>query len=455
MTGLGWTRALFGTSLAFHIIFATLGVGLPLMIALAEVLALRRGDPLYRLMARRWAGAFSVFLGVGVVTGTIVAVQLQLLWPAFMRLVGQIIALPFAIEVFAFFIEAVFTAIYVFGGDRIAPRLRILSALLVAMGGGASALLITDVNAFMNTPTGFRIANGQLVDLRPWHAMVSPAMPSELSHVLVTAYLAVALVLAAFAARGLLDRSDPRATAYRQRELDLTMGTAAVAAVLTGITGDWSGKFLAAVQPVKFAALEGLFHSGTAVPLAVGGLPSATELRVRGAIEVPGLLSWLATGHIGGTVHGLLAFPRADWPPLWVHPLFDLMVGVGTLAFLAAAAYWWWRLQHGAAVPARWLLTALIGMGPVGMIGIEAGWVGAEVGRQPWTVTGVLTTAQAATANPHAGLFFFPFVALYGLLATGAISAVRTHLRRHPLGAELPEDDARTEAPADWGARPS
>lgn len=443
MAELGWTRALFGTALGFHIIFATLGVGLPLLIALAEILALRRRDPLYRLMARRWAAVFSVFLGVGVVSGTIVALLLQLLWPGFMRLVGQIIAVPFAIEVFAFFIEAVFTAIYIYAGDRISPGWRILSALLVAVGAGGSALLITDVNAFMNTPAGFRLDAGRIVDLHPWRAMVSPAMPTELSHVLVTAYLAVALVVAAFSAWGLLTDRQPQQVAYRRRALDLTMAVAAVAAVLTGVTGDWAGKFLAAAQPVKFAALEGVFRTGTAVPLTIGGLPDANTLRTRWGIDIPGLLSWLATGRLQGRVQGLLDFPRTDWPPLWVHPLFDLMVAVGTLAFLAAASFWVIRLRRPGTVPPTWLLRALVVMGPVGMMGVEAGWVGAEVARQPWTVTGILTTAQAVTPTPKAGLLFLPFVALYAVLALGAASAVRDHFRRHPLAGAVPAETPR------------
>lgn len=435
MTDLSWTRALFGTALGFHIVFATMGVGLPLLIALAELAGLRPGGRVYRRLARRWAGAFAVFLGVGVASGTIVALLLQLLWPGFMRLAGQVIALPLAIEVFAFFLEAIFTAIYLYAGDRLSPRLRLGSALLVAVGGAGSALLITDVNAFMNTPAGFRLVGGAVVDLHPWRAMFNPAMPTELAHVLATAYLATALVVAAFAAGGLLADSAAESAALRRRALDLTMGVAGVAAVLTGITGDWSGKFLAAHQPLKFAALEGLFHSATAAPLAVGGLPDPATLADRWVIDIPGLLSWLATGRLRGAVQGLLAFPRADWPPLWVHVLFDLMVAVGTACLLAAAWYWVSRMRHPRALPAEALLRTLVVLGPVALAGIEAGWIGAEVGRQPWTVTGVLLTSQAATRTPHAGLLFPPFVALYAVLALTTVLALREHARRNPLAA--------------------
>lgn len=440
MGNIGLTRALFGTSLAFHIVFATLGVGLPLMIALAELLALRRRDPLYRLMARRWAAFFSVFLGAGVVSGTIVAIQLQLLWPAFMRLAGQIIALPFALEVFAFFIEAVFTAVYLYAADRIRPGLRLLCALLVAAAAGASALLITDVNAFMNTPTGFRLRAGGLVDVRPWRAMLNPAMPTETSHVLVTAYLSVAFALGAFSALAWLRGAPGREAEYRRRELSLTMAVAAVAGVLTAVTGDAAGKFLAAVQPVKFAATDGLFQTSAPAALNLGGLADAAAGVTRGGIDIPRLLSWLATGRWNSRVRGLLAYPRSDWPPVgFTHPLFDLMAAVGCLALLATATYWLWRWREPVAgtAPPPWLLWALVAMGPVAMAGIECGWLFAELGRQPWTVSGVLTTTQAATTTPYAGLLFFPFVGLYALLAAGTVLAVRTQLRHHPLGAEL------------------
>lgn len=441
MGGDAGVRTLFGMTLAFHIVYATLGVGLPLFIALAEILALRRADPLYRLMARRWAAVFAVFLATGVVTGTIVAFQLQLLWPAFMRLAGQVIALPFAIEVFAFFIEAVFTAVYLHAADRIAPVLRIASALLVAVAAAASALLITDVNAFMNTPTGFRVQAGRLVDIHPFQAMLNPAMPSELAHVLVTAYLAVALVMAAFAARALLRGGDPVEVAYHRRELDLAMALAVPAWVLTAVTGDWAGKFLDKAEPIKFAAQEGLFRTSAPATLVVGGYADAATASVRGGIPIPHLLSILATSSWSGSVKGLLAFPRASWPPVAaVHLLFDAMVGVGVLAGLAVVGYWWvrWRARAGYGLPPQ-LLGGLVAMGPVAMVGIETGWIFAELGRQPWTIEGVLTTAQAATTYPHAGLLLLPFALLYGLLGAGSVLAVTVHRRRHPLSESLRE----------------
>lgn len=433
MTPVGWIRALFATSLGFHVIFATLGVGMPLFILLAESAAKRRQDPLYRLMARRWAGAFLILLGTGVVSGTIVAVQLQLLWPPLVRLVGQIIALPFAIEVMAFFLEAIFAAAYLWAGDRLSATARIWAALGVTVGAGFSALLITDVNAFMNTPAGFRVVGGQVADIHPWRAMFNPAMPTELIHVLITAYLAVALVLGAFAAAGALRARGAAERAFRRRELSLTTGVAAVMGALAAITGDLSGKFLAGHQPMKLAAAEGLFHSGRSLPLTVGGIVDPATRTVNGAVHIPYLLSWLATGSIHGYVRGLDTIARADWPPVVAtHLLFDLMVGIGILAFLATAGYWLWQ-RWQVSRPASWILIVLVVFGPLGLAGIECGWVFAELARQPWTITGVLTTAAAATTAPGAAGFFAPFVALYVALAIGAALALRKHFRDEPL----------------------
>ena len=430
MADLGRVRALFAASLGFHIVFATLGVGLPLMIALAEIVAHHRRDPVYRLIARRWAAAFIVLLGTGVVSGTIVAMQLQLLWPAFMRLVGQLIAVPFAIEVVAFFIEAVFAAIYLYAGDRLRPGWRIFSALLVAVGAGGSALLITDVNAFMNTPTGFHLVNGRLTDIHPWQAVFNPAMPTEISHVIVTAYLAVALVLAAFAAAGALRAKSAGEMAYRKRELAITTSVAAIMAVLAAVTGGLAAKFLAAYQPVKLAAAEGLFQTTAGAAINVGGLADAATDQVRGGINIPGLLSWLATGSSHGVVQGLQTVPPSLWPPVAAtHLLFDGMVGIGILALVFSLAHLLTQRR-----PRPWVLGALVAMGPLGMLGIESGWIFAELARQPWTITGVLTTAQAVTPQPSAGAFLIPFLLLYVVLSIGAVAALRVQMRQRPPG---------------------
>ena len=191
-------RSLFGTTMAFHIIFATLGVGIPLMILTAELLFQWKKDRDYALMAKRWTKAFAVLLGVAIPSGTIAGTQLSLLWPGFMKVVGQVISLPFQIEIFAFFLEALFMSIYVYAADRLTPLMRIVSVFLVAVGAAASAILITNVHSFEETPTGFRLVGGEAVDVDPWAAFFNPAFPVTAFHVTVSAFTTGAFVIASW-----------------------------------------------------------------------------------------------------------------------------------------------------------------------------------------------------------------------------------------------------------------
>lgn len=432
-------RSLFAMVVGFHVILSTIGVGMPLMILIAEVAALWTRNPAYRLLAKRWTRGFVVLLGVGVVSGTIVAVQLTMLFPAFMRLVGQVIALPFLIEVFAFFLEALFAGIYIYAGDRMGTIGRLASSALVAIGAGLSAILITDVDSFMNTPQGFRIIDGQVTDIHPWQAAFNPAMPTASAHVLSTAYLTVAFLLAMIAAWRLLRPGLSAAeAAYHRLGLQLTSIVGVVMGILTAVIGDLSGKFLASAQPIKLAAEEGLFQGGRDVPLNLLGMADAATRQTIGGINLPGMLSWLATGRVNGLVKGLDSFPQSLWPPLFIHPLFDLMVLIGgVLIVVALLVLAVGRSRREPIAMPRWLLGLVVASGPLSMLGIEMGWIQEEVGRQPWVVTGVLTTTAAATKTPMVGLLFFLFLALYLVLSVATISALVTLFRKNPLGPDL------------------
>jgi len=195
-----WSRALTELTLSFHIIYATIGVGVPLMIMIAQWTGYKKNDEHYILMARRWARGFVITVAVGVVTGTAIGLQLSLLWPNFMQLAGQTIALPLFMETFAFFFEAIFLGIYLYTWDRFdSQKKHMLLLIPVAVGASMSAVFITIVNAFMNAPRGFDIVDGELVNIQPFLAMFNPAMPTKVAHVLVTAYMTSAFVLAAIA----------------------------------------------------------------------------------------------------------------------------------------------------------------------------------------------------------------------------------------------------------------
>ncbi|WP_368505659.1 cytochrome ubiquinol oxidase subunit I [Alkalihalophilus sp. As8PL] len=433
-------RSLFGSSMAFHIIFATLGVGITLMILLAEILRLLKKDEDYGLLAKRWTKGVAILLGVAIPSGTIVAIMLSLLWPGYMEIVGQVIALPFQIEIFAFFIEALFLSIYVYAADRLTPTMRIVSVFFVALGATASAVLITDAHAWMNTPRGFDYVDGVVSNVRPLEAVFNPSIYVTAMHVIGSAYMAGAFTLASVAAYKLFRGGlTERETTYHKKGLMLSLGVALIMSFYTANNGHDTAIMLHEEIPVKLAAAEGLFETQPNAPLAILGTPDPEAGRVVGGIEIPGMLSWLATGTTDGVVQGLNDFPRDEWPPLFVHTLFNLMVGIGTALLGLAALYWvFWFLGRKKQKPLpKWLLGALVLGGPLAMIGIETGWIFSCTGRQPWTIFGVQRTAEAATNSGNLGTLFILFLTLYIslLVLTGLV--MHFYFKRNPVTHEL------------------
>jgi cytochrome d ubiquinol oxidase subunit I len=402
VTALAYARLLTGATLAFHIVFATLGVGLPLFIAVAEAAGLARRDADLRLLARRWVRGFAILVVTGAASGTLIGLDLYIFWPRFMLVAGQVIILPFALEGMAFFVEAAFLAIYLYGSGGMRPWARWALWLPVVGGAGASALLVTTVNTFMNQPVGFRLAGLTVSDVRPWAAMFNPGTPVNCLHVLVTAYLATGLGLAA------------------------------------------------ATQPAKFAAMEGLLVGRAAAPEVLFGWPSAAAGRIVGGITLPlrGLESWLAYGRASAFVRGLDAVPRADWPPLIVHDLFDLMVAVGFAALALVLVYGvgWWR-RRAAYRPGRWLLAATVVMGALGLAAIECGWLVDEEGRQPWLLVGLMRLDQGVTTAPGVGVLAAIYLPTYLALLVLTAAVLRATFRRYPLRFDA-AGHAREEGPA-------
>ncbi|WP_054950835.1 cytochrome ubiquinol oxidase subunit I [Numidum massiliense] len=461
-------RALTETTLAFHIIFAVLGVGVPLFVSLAEWIGIRRNDPHYVLMARRWSRGFTITVAVGVVTGTAIGLQLSLLWPSFMRVAGQAIALPLFMETFAFFIEAIFLGIYLYTWDRFKrPLYHWLLSLPVVFGSLASAVFITSVNAFMNTPTGFDLVDGQIVNVRPLAAMFNPATPSKVSHFLFAIYVTTAFILAAIAALAMLRG---RVHIYYRKALKLTMVCAFVFALFTIVNGDLSGKFLAKHQPEKLAAAEWHFETRRQAPLVFGGFLDKETQEVKGAITIPYALSILAGTHPNTEVVGLNDFPRDEWPPLYVHYLFDSKVVNGFYLIVVSGVFVGWYLRkvrkrrkvtrrdqatdrdlgardasldeadirRAPAVP-KWLLWAIAVGGPLAMLTIELGWIFAEVGRQPWVLRGIMRTGEGATTADNVGTVFLAFVLLYLVLGIITVVILRRMFKNNPAEKELSE----------------
>lgn len=431
------SRLLTAMTLGFHIIFATIGVGVPLMISAAELTGIRKKDPHYQMLARRWSRGFIITVAVGVVTGTAIGLQLSLVWPGFMQVAGNVISLPLFMEVFAFFFEAIFLGIYLYTWDRFKkPIIHWLLSLPIVIGAGASAVFITTVNAFMNTPEGFSIENGTFAAVNPLSAMLNPAAPSKVFHVLTTAYATCAAILAAITAFMILKK---KATDYHKKALTLTVTATFVFAVLTGISGDTSAKFLAAHQPEKLAAAEWHFETEEGADLILfGWLNDANE--VIGEIRLPKFLSFLAHGDFNAEVTGLEETPANERPPLWIHYMFDLMVTIGMFLIGVSFLYLVFRKIKKRNELNKGLLSLIVLGGPLAMLSIEFGWIYAEEGRQPWIIRGFMTVEEAATTSPHIDLMFFLFLALYILLGTLCIITLRKLFRNNPVEVELEKE---------------
>jgi cytochrome d ubiquinol oxidase subunit I len=405
-----------GMSLAFHIVFACVGVAMPLLMAIAEWRYLKTGDEVYYTLARRWAVGTAIMFAVGAVSGTVLSFELGLLWPGFMKWAGGIIGMPFSLEGFAFFTEAIFFGIYTYGWHRISPRAHLAAGLVVALSGMASAVFVVIANSWMNTPVGFKLVQGQPVDIHPLAALTNPAALHETIHMTIAAYIATGFAVAGIHAFMLLrDRNNP----FHKKALAIALAVGALAALAQPISGDFAAREVARLQPIKFAASEGLFESQRGAPLAIGGIPDVKTHRLRYAIDLPDMLSLMTYHDPHALVRGLDSFPQRDWPsPLIpVHLAFQVMVGAG-FAMVAVVLWAGWLLVHDRTIySSDWFLRALVAASPLGVIAVEAGRVVTELGRQPWIIYGVMRTADAVTPMPGLAASSVLFALLYFFLA--------------------------------------
>ena len=424
-------RAQIGTSLSFHLFFAVLGVGLPLMMLVAEGMHLRTGDPVWRALARRWSKVFGVLFAVGAVSGTIISFELGLLWPRFMAYAGGIIGLPFSLEGAAFFIEAIFAGIYLYGWDRLSARAHWLCGFPIALSAAASAFFIVTANAWMNVPRGFQVVHGRVTHVNPLAAMFNPAWATETSHMVLGAYLATAFGVASVYAVGMLRG---RRNAYHRKAIALGLAMAAILAPLQVGVGDLLGRTVAAHQPATLAAIEGVTHSERGAGLNVGGVPVPGHPAGVLDVKIPNLLSVLAFDRPSATVRRLDTFPKADRTPLAgpARLAFIGMVGIGT--GLVAVALWYWlrRRRDGTGPEDRVTLAALAAAGPLAFLANELGWLVSEFGRQPWIVYGVFRTSSAITTSPGLGATFSAFTLVYVGLSGLTLWSVR-RLAARPL----------------------
>lgn len=289
----------------------------------------------------------------------------------------------------------------------------------------------------MNAPQGFDVVNGELVNISPLLAMFNPAMPTKVAHVVVTAYMTSAFVLAAIAAFRLLKGSNH---IYHKKALFLTMKVGLIFSIATAIIGDFSGKYLAEYQPEKLAAAEWHFETEENAPLILYGILDDGEVKY--ALEIPFALSILAHFNPTAEVIGLDQFPEDETPPLYIHYLFDIMVTIGMSMVVLSGLYWLGKKLKWSFVDARWYRWLIVLGGPASVLAIEAGWWLAEVGRQPWILRGIMRVEDAATSSPHVDVMLILFAGLYLVLGVGSIVVLSRMFRKNPVEQEIEDRHA-------------
>jgi cytochrome bd ubiquinol oxidase subunit I len=415
-------RQMQAMSFMVHIPLVCFGIAFPAMVLFLEGLWLRTGDPLYRALAKRWSKAMLILFAIGVVTGTILSFEMGLLWPEFMATFGEVFGLAFGIEGFSFFMEAIFIAVYVYGWDRLPPRVHLAAGVPIVLAGFAGSFMVISVNGWMNQPAGFRVEDGEVVDVEPLTALFNDNLWHELVHMYLAGFIVAAFVVASVHAYGWLrGRRDRR----HRVGLVVALAFAALAAPAQLLVGDWAARTVAERQPVKLAAFEGLKETTAGAPFDIGL-----------GIEIPNMLSLLAFHDPNATVQGLNSVPEDDRPPVGVVKLsFRAMVGIGTgLAALGVWFLWSW-FRRGRLPASPWFHRALVAAGPLSVVALISGWVTTEVGRQPWVVYEVMRTEEAVTGAGGIPVGFAALSAVYAGLLVIAFVMLR-RLGRQPFEVE-------------------
>ena len=421
-------RQMQALSFAVHIPLVCFGIAFPALMLYAESLYLRTGDELYRTLARRWSRIMAALFAAGVVTGTILSFELGLLWPNFTGTFGSVFGLGFAIEGFSFFMEAIFIGIYLYGWSRLSPRAHFASGIPIAIAGFTGSLTVISVNGWMNHPTGFRLSNGRVVDVHPFSALFGNSyFWHELVHMYLAGYMVTGFVLAGAYAFG---RLQGRWGRYERTALAIPLAVATLASVAQVFVGDWNGREVAAAQPTKLAAFEGLGTTTKGAPVHVLGW--YTNGHVEYGIPLPHLLSVLAFHSTNATVQGLDAVAPADRPPVnVVRYAFQTMVGIGSLLALLSIVYLVACVRRKRLPESTWFYRALVAAAPLSVVALIAGWVTTEVGRQPWVVYRVMRTSEAVTGAGGIPVGYATLAAVYLALA-GGVAWVLLRLSRTP-----------------------
>jgi cytochrome d ubiquinol oxidase subunit I len=422
-------RQMQALSFVAHIPLVAFAISFPAMVLFVEWLYLRTGDPLYGTLARRWTRVVVALFAVGVITGTLLSFEMGLLWPKFTATFGSVFGLGFAIEGFSFFMEAIFIGIYVYGWDRLSPRAHLASGIPIIITGFTGSLTVISVNAWMNHPGGFHLHAGKVVDVDPLKALFGNTyLWHELVHMYIAGYIVSGFVVAAAYA---FARLRGRWGRYERTAIAIPLTIAALAAPVQVLVGDWAGREVAANQPIKLAAIEGLTKTTRGAPEHLLGW--YTEGEVKYGIEIPHGLSLLAFHSWNARVQGLDTVPPSQRPPVnIVRIAFQTMVGIGTMLALLGVGFLFVRLRRKRLPESAWFYRAVVAAGPLAVVALIAGWVTTEVGRQPWVVYRVMPTADAVTGASGIPVGYATLAVVYLLLACGVAWVLR-RLSRAPL----------------------
>ncbi len=409
-------------SFAVHIPLVCFGIAFPAMVLFMEWMYLRTGDQVYGTIARRWTKVMAALFAVGVITGTVLSFEMGLLWPNFTATFGAVFGLGFAIEGFSFFIEAIFIGIYVYGWDRLSPRMHQLAAIPIVIAGLTGSLMVIAVNAWMNHPGGFAVVAGRVSHVDPVSALFgNPYLWHELVHMYLAGYIVTGFLVAGAYAVG---RLRGRWGRYERVALAVPLTIAALAAPVQVLVGDWAARDVARYQPTKLAALEGVGHTVRGAPEHLGGWYSGGQVKY--GLAIPHLLSLLAFHDPNARVQGLDTVPAADRPPVNVVRIaFQTMVGIGTLLALLGVICLFVRWRRGRLPDSVWFYRALAVAGPLSLVALIAGWVTTEVGRQPWVVYGTMRTAQAVTGAGGIPIGYATLALVYAAVAVGVVWILR------------------------------
>ena len=438
------SRVQFGLTIGFHYVFPPLNIGLGVLMVAMEGFYIRTGKPIYKELARFWGLNFGLMFALGVASGLVMEFQFGTNWSNYSRFVGDVFGSALAAEgIFAFFLESGFLGLVLFGWDKVRPTVHYMATILVALGAHFSAIWIVVANSWQQTPAGskWNEAHTKQVVESFWGVVFNPSFLERISHVFSAAWLAGAFFVLSVSAYYLL-RS--RHVEFAKEGMKIALVIASVASLLQLATGHVSGVEVATYQPVKLAAFEAHFADYAPASMHLFGWTDIENQRVRYGIELPGMLSFLVHNRTSEPIHGLMHYPREDWPSVQaVFQTYHAMVGIGMFLILLAwlGVFFWWR---GTLFQRRWILWAFVlaVLGPV--FANELGWFSAELGRQPWAVQGLLRTADAGSPVVPASnviISLVGFTVIYGLLLALFIYLLNEKIQHGPAEPTVDEQE--------------